>query len=80
MTINGKTLAEYAVASGFHQIDISLNEISCLHTLQRKENTPEHHDPFDRIMICQASVNGMLFLTSDSRISGYTDPCILFCP
>ena len=80
MTIDGKTMADYAIASGFHQIDIGLNEINLLHTLQRRDNTPEHLDPFDRIMICQAAANGMLFLTSDTRISEYTDPCILFCP
>jgi PIN domain nuclease of toxin-antitoxin system len=30
-----------------------------------------HRDPFDRLLICQAIVHGMVFLTPDSRISKY---------
>lgn len=30
-----------------------------------------HRDPFDRIMLCQAAVEGMLFLTHDERLQGY---------
>ena len=80
MKMDGLTLAEYAAASGFHRIDVGIKEISLLHTLQRKEHTPEHHDPFDRMLICQASANGMMFLTADNRISEYTSSCILYCP
>ena len=80
LTISGKALADYAIRTGFFYIGVGLNEIDHLHTLQRKENTPEHHDPFDRILICQAAANGMFFLTKDVRISEYTDPCIIYCP
>ncbi len=79
LKIGGKALADYAIETGFYHIGVGLNEIGLLHTLQRKENTPEHHDPFDRIMICQAAANGMFLLTKDVRISEYTDPCIIFC-
>ena len=41
-----------------------------------KLNVPDHHDPFDLMMICQAAVNGMLFVSEDERIAEYTDPCI----
>ena len=30
-----------------------------------------HRDPFDRILICQAIVHGMVLLTPDERISEY---------
>lgn len=80
LAITGKALADYAIKTGFCHIGIGLNEIDHLPTLQRKENTPEHHDPFDRMLICQASANGMMLLTKDKRISEYTDPCIIFCP
>lgn len=80
MTIGGKELADYAVRSGFYHIGIGLNEIKLLHTLKRKENAPEHHDPFDQMLICQASANGMLLLTKDVRISEYTDSSIIYCP
>lgn len=33
---------------------------------------PIHHDPFDRILICQALVHGLLFVTSDPVIHRYS--------
>jgi PIN domain nuclease of toxin-antitoxin system len=32
---------------------------------------PVHNDPFDRLLICQAIVHGMVLLTPDARISRY---------
>lgn len=80
MIIGGKDLAHYAVQTGFYPIEVGLDEIALLPMLRRRENSPEHHDPFDRMLICQASVNGMFLLTKDVRISEYTDPCIIYCP
>lgn len=47
---------------------LPLDEESALHVIRLPML---HRDPFDRILICQAIVNGMVFLTSDSRISLY---------
>ena len=47
---------------------LSLDEESVLH-VTRLPNI--HKDPFDRILICQAIVHGMVLLTPDSRISKY---------
>jgi PIN domain nuclease of toxin-antitoxin system len=47
---------------------LPLDEESALHVVRLPML---HRDPFDRILICQAMVNGMVFLTSDSRISQY---------
>lgn len=33
-----------------------------------------HRDPFDRILVAQAAVEGMIFLTSDSAIAQYPGP------
>ena len=76
MTIGGEQLAEFAEKSGFFQVGIDVNAIRYLGKLERKPNVPDHHDPFDRMMICQAAVNGMLFVSEDERIAEYTDPCI----
>ena len=32
---------------------------------------PLHHDPFDRILICQAIVHGLVLLTPDEQITRY---------
>ncbi|MBP3709569.1 MAG: type II toxin-antitoxin system VapC family toxin [Treponema sp.] len=36
-----------------------------------------HKDPFDKMLICQAKVENMLFMTHDSLIPYYNEPCIL---
>ena len=79
MTIGGKELADYAMGSGFCHVGFGLNEINLLRALKRKDKTPEHHDPFDRVLICQASANGMFLITKNVRISEYTDPSIIYC-
>ena len=61
---------------GFFQVGIDVKAVRYLSALERKPNVPDHHDPFDRMMICQAAVNGMLFVSEDERIAEYTDPCI----
>ena len=63
--------------SGFRQLPIKMAHISALAALDRKEGAPPHKDPFDRIMVCQASVEGMLLVTSDEKVAGYANPCIL---
>ena len=35
-----------------------------------------HKDPFDRIMMCQAKTESMLFLTADRQILQYGEPCL----
>ncbi|OWV25788.1 twitching motility protein PilT, partial [Fibrobacter sp. UWB1] len=34
-------------------------------------------DPFDRILICQAKVEGMKLMTHDSLIPYYNESCVL---
>ena len=72
MTIGGEQLAAFAEKSGFFQVGIDVKAVRYLSALERKPNVPDH----DRMMICQAAVNGMLFVSEDERIAEYTDPCI----
>lgn len=39
--------------------------------LQLPKLPPIHADPFDRMLICQAIVHGMVILTPDEQISKY---------
>lgn len=77
MTADSSVVIRYCRISGFHILPIRPEHISRLGSLVRKEHTPEHRDPFDRMMIAQAAGDGMIFLTHDERISEYTEPCIL---
>jgi PIN domain nuclease of toxin-antitoxin system len=47
---------------------LTLEEESALHVTRLPEI---HRDPFDRILICQAIVHGMVLLTPDEQISRY---------
>ena len=37
---------------------------------------PHHHDPFDRALLAQASVEGLAFLTTDDRLDAYAGGCL----
>ena len=49
-------------------------EVTCE---KREESAPPHKDSFDRMLICQAAMENMMFVTHDSLIPGYNEPCIL---
>ena len=37
----------------------------------------EHKDPFDRMLLAQAMVEGMKFMTHDSKISMFKQDCVI---
>jgi PIN domain nuclease of toxin-antitoxin system len=76
MPISGEELSNYCRESGFRLLEIKESHIFSLKTLKREE-TPKHNDPFDRIMLAQAKVEGVNFLTHDHLISQYNEPCVV---
>lgn len=77
MPVSAEELAEYCAQSGYQRILIREKHIYALAELKRNESAPPHKDPFDRMLICQASTENMMFITHDSLIPGYNEPCIL---
>ena len=77
MPVSAKQLTEYCVQSGFQKISIEESHIYAMADLKREKDALSHKDPFDRILICQASTENMIFVTHDSLIGGYNAPCIL---
>ena len=77
IAITGEELAGYCKEAGFELMQIREDHIFKLKTLKREKNAPKHNDPFDRIMIAQAKAEKMTFITHDSLMSGYEEPCIL---
>jgi len=53
--------------------------ITSLHALAANELPRLHKDPFDRMLLAQAKVEGISLLTSDSALSGYPGP-VIFIP
>jgi PIN domain nuclease of toxin-antitoxin system len=57
----------------FHRMDITHE-----HALAAGELPPHHRDPFDRMLVAQARLEGMLLLTTDPAIGRY-DVESLYC-
>ncbi len=77
LTLDGKQLAAFCREAGYLALPLKLPHIYKLASLERNPGAPEHRDPFDRMLVCQASVEEMILLTHDKRIGEYTDPCVL---
>ena len=62
------TLALY---SGLMDNDYTELPVTSRHALAVKNLPDIHKDPFDRVLLAQAIVEGMKFITADSRIAKY---------
>ncbi len=63
---------------GFKNLPVFNDHVFALKTLERPEEAPKHKDPFDRLLVCQAKVEGMKFLTHDMLIPYYHEPFVIF--
>lgn len=77
MKIGAAALIEYCAKAGFEPLPVGDRHVVALETLHRPQDAPAHHDPFDRIMIAQAKADELTFVTHDSLIPGYGEPCVL---
>lgn len=77
LTINAELLRAYCDQAGYIYHGIKDAHIFYLHRLRQKKNSPEHKDPFDRMLLCQAAVDNMLFITHDKKLLTYTVKNIL---
>ncbi len=80
MLLNDEEFVKGCKMAGFRSLPIKERHIAMLKTLKRKQgkDVPEHHDPFDRLLICQSKAENMKFLTHDSLLSGYSEECIIY--
>lgn len=73
---NAKIVYRYCKESGYNMVTLTEKSIAILPDLKRSDNAPRHKDPFDKMLICQAVSEDMLFLTHDSLIADYSVPII----
>ena len=76
LSMSGENLLEHCGQLGFTQVPLKIDHILAVKHLTRKPDAPPHRDPFDRLMIAQAIVDNMLFITHDERIAEYVSPMI----
>ncbi len=77
LTLSAKDFANFCDEQGFLEYPLYQKHIFTIDTLSRPTNVPEHHDPFDRLLLSQAKADGLTFLTNDTLIPYYNEPCIL---
>ena len=65
LTVNGD-LAQHVVANDFIELPLAMAHASAL-----KELPPVHRDPFDRLLIAQARVEGLTLVTADRVLDDY---------
>ena len=69
--ITTERIVELCNELSFTELPLKNTQILQLKNLKRMENAPIHKDPFDRIMICQAIDENMIFITHDKMIQYY---------
>ena len=77
MPLSGIEFMHFCEQSGYHKLPIDDLHVVELAGLVRDEDAPPHNDPFDRIMISQAKAEGFLFLSHDSMLGAYHEPCVI---
>lgn len=58
--------------SGYHEL-----EVTGAHAVAVADLPPVHRDPFDRMLVAQARVEGLTLLTADTRVADYGAPVVL---
>jgi len=77
MPVTAEEISGYCMQSGYQRLAIKENHIFAMEKLGRGTDTPQHKDPFDQLLVCQADVENMTFVTHDSLIPRYNKLCIL---
>jgi len=77
LTLSSQDFTQFCDEQGFEEYPLSKQHIFTIDTLSRPADAPEHNDPFDRLLISQAKTDGITFMTHDSLIPYYNEPCIL---
>ena len=77
VTFTGKELSQYCREAGYLPVEMRDKHVYALETLSRAEGAPPRRDPFDRMLIAQAKAENLSFLTHDSLLPYYEEPCII---
>ena len=76
LSIDGERFLKHCQMLEFVQAPLDVKHVLEIKNLNRKENAPQHRDPFDRLMLCQAIVEDMKFMTHDARIAEYVTDAV----
>ena len=63
--------------AGFVPLSLTDKHVLAVHTLSSPNYIKAHNDPFDRLLLAQAKVENLSFLTHDELITGYEEKCVI---
>ena len=66
--VDPRRLWRMLLVNGYRELPIASE-----HTVAVSELPPLHKDPFDRILVAQARVEGLILLTADKAVAKYGD-------
>lgn len=67
--VDPRVLRRALLDNGYEELAITSE-----HAINTDRLPPEHKDPFDRILVAQAMVEGITLITSDTRLASYSGP------
>jgi PIN domain nuclease of toxin-antitoxin system len=67
--VDARLLRRGLIDNGYTELAVSSDHVVALESLP-----PIHKDPFDRLMVAQATVEGVTLLTVDPKVSQYPGP------
>ena len=67
--VNPRLLRRGLLDNGYSELAILSDHVVAIDTLP-----PIHKDPFDRLLVAQATVEGITLLTADPRVAQYPGP------
>ena len=71
MEIDASAFRSLCQESGFTEVPVEYHHVLGLDSLVQKKGALMHKDPFDRILLSQALVERMHFVTHDSKIATF---------
>lgn len=74
---SGKELLSFCKDAGFSMLSLKTDHIFAMNTLKKGANVQDHKDPYDWLLVSQAKVENMGFLTIDSKLLQYEEECII---
>lgn len=67
--VEPRLLRRGLIENGYEELAIASD-----HAIAVRQLPPIHRDPFDRLLVAQAMVEGMVLMTSDDRVASYPAP------
>lgn len=71
--LSAERAVELADRAGYVRLDVT-----AAHAIALESVAPFHHDPFDKLLLAQAQVEGLRFVTHDEALATHDENVIIF--